>query len=208
VTDTTWQDRRRRLLDLLLRTRRARRGGASADRSGATRPERRGTGRVRFRRRARLRGPLIGAMVAGVGIPLAASRPAPAREAKLDTEASSSIRRATQARRDLIQKAVDRFGIDRELATDIHDVAAAEGLSPSVAYGLVAAESSFRERVVSYAGALGLTQVLPSTARWVLDRSEEPDALFERRTNLQAGFRYLRYLQERYDGDLRMALLA
>jgi soluble lytic murein transglycosylase-like protein len=50
--------------------------------------------------------------------------------------------------------------------------------------------------------------VLPSTARWVLDRSEEPDALFERRTNLQAGVRYLRYLQERYDGDLRMALLA
>ncbi|HSM35389.1 MAG TPA: lytic transglycosylase domain-containing protein [Longimicrobiales bacterium] len=206
MTDTTWKDRRRRLLDTLLHTRKARRR-ASAE-AGASRPDRRGTGRVRYRRGSRLRGPLIGAMVAGIGLPLAASRPAEAGAAKLDTAASSSIRRATRARREMIQRAVERYGIDPELATEIHDVAASEGVSPSLAYGLVSAESSFRERVVSYAGALGLTQVLPSTARWVLDTPEEREALFDRRTNLQAGFRYLRYLQERYDGDVKLALLA
>ena len=108
----------------------------------------------------------------------------------------------------MVERAMDRFDIDRELAEDIHDVAVTEGVAPSLAYGLVQAESSFRERVVSYAGALGLTQVLPSTARWVLDVPPGDEALFDRRTNLRAGFRYLRYLQERYGGDMRLALLA
>ncbi|MEN8375696.1 MAG: lytic transglycosylase domain-containing protein [Gemmatimonadota bacterium] len=107
-----------------------------------------------------------------------------------------------------IEVAMDRFGIARDLAEDIHDMALAEGVDPSIAFGLVFTESSFRERVVSYAGALGLTQVLPTTAVWILDEQRDADSLFERDTNLRAGFRYLSYLLERYDGDLHLALLA
>jgi soluble lytic murein transglycosylase-like protein len=107
-----------------------------------------------------------------------------------------------------IEVAMARFGIARDLAEDIHDMALAEGVDPSIAFGLVFTESSFRERVVSYAGALGLTQVLPTTAVWILEEQRDAETLFERRTNLRAGFRYLSYLLERYDGDLHMALLA
>lgn len=192
---------------MLVRARAERRGRGETVRNSLGPPrERRGAGHPRGGRRARLRRPLIGAVVAGVGFPLAAGRLGPAPDASI--EASDSARRAAEARREIVDRAVDRFGIDRALAEDIHDVAAAEGLSPSVAFGLVHAESSFRERVVSYAGALGLTQVLPSTARWVLNGPADEEALFDRHTNLRAGFRYLRYLQERYDGDMRLALLA
>ena len=100
-----------------------------------------------------------------------------------------------------------RFGVPADLATEIYDAADAEGIDPGLAFALVQVESSFRARVVSSMGAVGLTQVLPSTAFWVdpaLDRRD----LFRRATNLRVGFRYLRGLIDRYDGDLRTALLA
>jgi soluble lytic murein transglycosylase-like protein len=100
-----------------------------------------------------------------------------------------------------------RYGVPADLATEIYDAAQSEGIEPGLAFALVQVESSFRPRVVSSMGAVGLTQVLPSTALWVdpaLDRGD----LFTRGTNLRVGFRYLRGLIDRYEGDLRTALLA
>ena len=209
VTRTTWKDRRARITDAVRHLRRERRGRhAPGSRTEEPAGERRAPDRLRGRRRARLKGPLMGLAVAGVGIPIAAGRPMPEAPSKVRLETSASAKRALEKRRAVVDRAVERFGISREMAEDVHDVAVAEGVDPSVAFGLVHAESSFSERVVSYAGARGLTQVLPATASWVLDVPEGGEALFERRTNLRAGFRYLRYLQERYDGDLRLALIA
>ncbi|MDX1674604.1 MAG: lytic transglycosylase domain-containing protein, partial [Longimicrobiales bacterium] len=53
----------------------------------------------------------------------------------------------------------------------------------------------------------GYTQLMPATA-FDLDPSLEYRDLFDRETNLRLGFRYLRWLIDRYDGDLRTALLA
>jgi soluble lytic murein transglycosylase-like protein len=100
-----------------------------------------------------------------------------------------------------------RFGVPADLAADIYDAAVGEGVDPALAFALVRVESSFRRRVVSERGAVGLTQVLPSTAFWLEPELERRD-LFRERTNLRVGFRYLRSLIERYDGDMRTALLA
>ncbi len=100
-----------------------------------------------------------------------------------------------------------RFGVPADLSSEIYDAAVAEGVEPELAFALVRVESSFRPRVVSSMGAVGLTQVLPSTAEWV-DPEVERTELFRRGTNLRVGFRYLRGLIDRYDGDLRTALLA
>lgn len=100
-----------------------------------------------------------------------------------------------------------RFGLPADLGAEIYDAAEAEGIEPGLAFGLVSVESSFRPRVVSSMGAVGLTQVLPSTAVW-LDPDLERSDLFRRGTNLRVGFRYLRQLIDRYDGDVRTALLA
>lgn len=92
------------------------------------------------------------------------------------------------------------------LAVSIHDIALSEGVQPELAFRLVATESSFRRNAVSEAGAVGYTQIKPSTAAW-LEPGLTYRALFETETNLRLGFRYLSYLMEDYEDD-RLALLA
>jgi soluble lytic murein transglycosylase-like protein len=111
------------------------------------------------------------------------------------------------ARLDRIISYSSRYGVPADLATQIFDAAVVEGIDPALAFALVHVESSFRPRVVSSMGAVGLTQVLPSTAVGVEPGLRRGD-LFRQGTNLRVGFRYLRALIDRYDGDLRMALLA
>jgi soluble lytic murein transglycosylase-like protein len=100
-----------------------------------------------------------------------------------------------------------RFGIPADLAERIEDIALAEGIDPEVAFGLVRAESEFNRRAVSPVGAVGLTQLMPSTARY-MQAGISREQLFDRDTNLRIGFRYLATLLEQYDGDLELALLA
>ena len=99
------------------------------------------------------------------------------------------------------------YSIGTDLATLIHDVARDEGLDPHLAFRLVSVESSFRRHVESHKGAVGYTQIKPSTARW-LDPAVTDGELYDPETNLRLGFRYLRHLLDKYDGDRRIALLA
>jgi soluble lytic murein transglycosylase-like protein len=112
-----------------------------------------------------------------------------------------------QDRRAKIGHAVEHYGIDRELAADIYDLAQEEGIPPGIAFALVQVESEYDERAVSPEGARGLTQLMPATARYLEPQLREEE-LFDRRTNLRLGFRYLRMMLTRYDDDLRLALLA
>ena len=100
-----------------------------------------------------------------------------------------------------------QFGIPADLAERIEDIALAEGIDPEVAFGLVRAESEFNRRAVSPVGAVGLTQLMPSTARY-FQRGLDREDLFDRDTNLRIGFRYLATLIKKYDGNLELALLA
>ena len=99
------------------------------------------------------------------------------------------------------------YNIAADLAAAIYDVALSEGVDPGLAFRLVRTESGFNANAKSKAGALGYTQVLPSTAR-LYEPGLTNKQLFERGTNLRLGFRYLRDLLERYNGNLRLALLA
>jgi soluble lytic murein transglycosylase-like protein len=106
----------------------------------------------------------------------------------------------------LVQQYSTDFRIPADLADAIHEAARRENLDLKVAFRLVAAESSFRKRAISPVGAIGYTQVMPSTAFWLDPGVTEKD-LFDRDTNLRLGFRYLRMLLDQY-GDARLALLA
>lgn len=100
-----------------------------------------------------------------------------------------------------------RYRISHELASSIHDAARNEGIDPELAFRLVRVESNFNPRARSYAGAMGLTQLMPGTARSI-DRSMRGARLVDPDANLRVGFRYLRNLLRHYDGDVRLALLA
>lgn len=99
------------------------------------------------------------------------------------------------------------YQIPADLAQSIYDIALAEGIDPGLAYRLISVESGFYSRAVSPVGAVGLTQVMPRTA-FGMDPSLDYRDLFERETNLRLGFRYLRLMLAKYEGDLRLALLA
>jgi soluble lytic murein transglycosylase-like protein len=101
-----------------------------------------------------------------------------------------------------------RYRISTDLARTIHAAAEDVGLDPDLGFRLVRAESGFNPRARSRAGALGLTQLMPSTARWLDSRMSTPARIMEPERNLRVGFGYLRQLLEKYDGDLSLALLA
>lgn len=102
----------------------------------------------------------------------------------------------------------DRFQIPMELALNIVDAAVAEGVDPELGFRLVRVESRFEPQARSTSNALGLVQIKFGTAR-ILDRTLRSESeLFEPRTNLRLGFRFLRHMIHRYKGDVRLGLLA
>jgi soluble lytic murein transglycosylase-like protein len=100
-----------------------------------------------------------------------------------------------------------RYGIRADLAGSILDISMAEGIDPELGFRLVKLESDFNERATSPVGALGLTQVMPSTARFFVKGPVTSERLYDRETNLRVGFRYLRTLVGQYRGDVKLALL-
>lgn len=100
-----------------------------------------------------------------------------------------------------------RYRISPQLASTIQDAAITKGLDPDLGFRLVRAESNFNPRARSHAGALGYTQLMPRTARWLDRGMTSPERIMRPEANLAVGFGYLRQLIDKY-GDLRLALLA
>ena len=127
------------------------------------------------------------------------------------TRGELAVARLQLERANAIIEYSTRYRIAADLSSAIYDVALAEGVDPALGFRLVRAESSFNPKALSKVGAVGYTQVLPSTAR-LYEPGLTVQQLYDRNTNLRLGFRYLRDLLERYDGNpeakLRLALLA
>ena len=105
-----------------------------------------------------------------------------------------------------VYRLAGHYGVAPDLAVAIHDIALAEGIEPDLGFRLVRAESEFNERATSPVGAVGLTQVMPATARFFVTGKLTRRRLYDRHLNLHVGFRYLRGLIKEY-GSLRVALL-
>ena len=101
----------------------------------------------------------------------------------------------------------DKFNIPTSLALKVHQAATEEGVSPEIAFGLVHAESRFKPTAVSPVGAVGLTQLMPQTAKFLAPGTTRQD-LKNPTINLKIGFKYLKSLIDRYDGNEKMALTA
>lgn len=77
------------------------------------------------------------------------------------------------------------------------------GVDPMLVHAVIGAESGFNESAVSSKGAMGLMQLMPTTAAQMgVYNPYEPEQ------NIDAGVRYLRHLIDRFGGDLRLAIAA
>ncbi len=94
--------------------------------------------------------------------------------------------------------------LDRGQYADlIGSIAAEHGVDPALVKAVIRAESNFDRRAVSRKGAQGLMQLMPGTAgRYAVANAFDPAE------NIRGGVRYLRFLQDRFPGQLHLAIAA
>ncbi|HTT07962.1 MAG TPA: transglycosylase SLT domain-containing protein [Gammaproteobacteria bacterium] len=96
--------------------------------------------------------------------------------------------------------------------TLLEQTAEARGLELPVLYSLIRSESAFSEDIRSPAGAVGLMQLMPATARQTARKLKYPykgkNELLSAKTNVFLGSTYLRAMLDKYDGNLAMAAAA
>jgi soluble lytic murein transglycosylase-like protein len=90
-----------------------------------------------------------------------------------------------------------------ELKAMVQAAAQRHGLDPRLFDALVQQESAYDPMARSHAGAMGLTQLMPGTARML--GVTDP---FDPAQNLDGGARYLAQMLRQFDGDTRLALAA
>jgi soluble lytic murein transglycosylase-like protein len=85
----------------------------------------------------------------------------------------------------------------------VREAAERHKLDPALVKAVITTESGWNPRAVSRAGAVGLMQLIPETAlRYGVGNSFDPAQ------NVEGGTTYLKWLLDRYNGDLTKSLAA
>ena len=111
----------------------------------------------------------------------------------------------------LLDHAVQEITLPLRHEDIIRQQAHQKGLDPALIAAVIYTESHFRDQT-SRAGAKGLMQITPQTAEFIAHKSGgttfEVDDLSTPQVNISYGTYYLRYLSDRYGGNLALALAA
>lgn len=90
-----------------------------------------------------------------------------------------------------------------DFSSYIHKAAARHDLEPELIKAVIKTESNGNHRAVSRKGAMGLMQLMPATASDM--NVSNP---FDPEENIDGGTKYLKYLLEKFNGNLSLALAA
>ncbi len=85
------------------------------------------------------------------------------------------------------------------------------GVDPAYMYGLIRQESRFIMGARSHAGASGLMQMMPATARWMASKiglDYKPEMIADRDVNLRLGASYLKRVLDDFSGSQALAAAA
>lgn len=100
-------------------------------------------------------------------------------------------------------RSASSMAMPRYLASVIDEASRTHGVDPRLVAAVARRESAFNANAVSTAGACGIMQLMPDTAR-LFGVSD----IFDVRQNVFAGARYLRTLLDSFNGNLDLALAA
>ena len=87
-----------------------------------------------------------------------------------------------------IEKFSQKYGIKKELVT-----------------AMISTESKFRKNAISHKNAKGLMQLKEETAKWCIEKydiDENDETLYSPRLNIETGCAYMRYLLDKFGGNL------
>jgi soluble lytic murein transglycosylase-like protein len=94
-------------------------------------------------------------------------------------------------------------GASPKISKTIEESALRHGLDPVMLLSLIEVESRFKPTQIGKAGEIGLMQIKPSTAAWVVKKFKMPRNMAHRLhdpiVNIQIGTRYLSYLRDRFN---------
>lgn len=102
--------------------------------------------------------------------------------------------------RELIPQDIPSSG-DPDLDLIIYRAGGRHGIDPRFIHAVIWQESKYKSKALSHAGAQGLMQLMPATARRF--GCTDPDNMA---SNVEAGTKYLRWLLKRFNGDVTLAL--
>jgi len=96
---------------------------------------------------------------------------------------------------------------------EIKEYAARYQLDPLLVASIIRVESNFKPDAVSPKGALGMMQVMPDTAQWILKNEDMgqhtvDDVIRDPKVGIQVGTWYLQSLLKQFDGRLALSLAA